>query len=180
MRLLRSAARLHDAITDLGFVLGSLALGGILAVYSYEVAARYFFSAPTKWATETVQNLLVFVIFLTVPHVTRLGAHIAVTILAEYVPALRAPLKYFTIIAGVGMCLFAAWISFGENVRQIQLSIVTEANFPIPKWWMSIAITYGFIGAALYFLRLADWTGTMKPKSWVAPPIETTAEIPGK
>lgn len=177
MRLLRVAARIHDAVSDLGFLLGVAALGGIVLVYSYEITVRYFLNAPTKWATETVQNLLVFVIFLVVPHVTRLGSHIAVTILPDFVPVLRLPLKYFTILTGVGMCLFAAWISFGENVRQIQFVIVTEANYPIPKWWMSVAITYGFCSAALYFLRQADPTGLLRPRSWVAPNVQSD-ELP--
>ena len=177
MRVLRSLARFHDALSDLGFVLGVAALGGIVLVYSYEITVRYFLNAPTKWATETVQNLLVFVIFLVVPHVTRLGSHISVTILPDFVPVLRMPLKYFTIIAGAGMCFFAAWIGLGENIRQIQFVIFTEANYPIPKWWMSIAITYGFAGSALYFLRQADWTGTLRPRSWVTPNVRL-AELP--
>ncbi len=177
MRALRLLARFHDALSDFGFVLGVAALGGIVVVYSYEITVRYFLSAPTKWATETVQNLLVFVIFMVVPHVTRLGSHISVTILPDFVPVLRTPLKYFTIVAGAGMCSFAAWISLGENIRQIQFVIFTEANYPIPKWWMSIAITYGFAGAALYFLRQADRTGTLRPRSWVAPNVHV-AELP--
>lgn len=177
MRILKLLARLHDAISDVGFLLGVAALGGIVLVYSYEITVRYFLNAPTKWATETVQNLLVFVIFFMVPHVTRLGSHVAVTILPDFVPPLRKPLKYFTVATGAAMCLFAAWISLGENIRQIEFVIVTEANYPIPKWWMSIAITYGFAGAALYFLRQADWTGALRPRSWVAPNV-VNEELP--
>ena len=69
----------------------------------------------------------------------------------EIVPSTEKALKVFTGVFGFAMCLFAAWMSLEQNIDQIVMEIVTEQNRPIPKWWMSVFITYGFVGAAFYF-----------------------------
>jgi C4-dicarboxylate transporter, DctQ subunit len=153
MRALKAAAAAHDALTDAAFVLAVAALAGILGLTCFEVAARYAFAAPTRWAMEIVQALMVPAVFLAVPHVTRAGGHVAVTVVVDSVPFLRTPLRWFTLVAGLVMCLAAAWISLEQNLRQFDRGIVTQGNLPLPKWWFSSAATFGFAGAALYFLR---------------------------
>ena len=43
---------------------------------------------------------------------------------------------------------------FMENVAQYRGYIETIGNIPIPKWTLSIFITYGFANSTLWYLRL--------------------------
>ena len=145
---------IQDGITRIGFVGGMLALGTIVFSYLYEVVARYFFSSPTTWATDLVSYLLCIAVFLTLPQITKDRGHIAVTILVDSAsPRVAGLLHTLVCAAGFAACLFTAWVSALENYRQFSREITTLAIHPIPEWWVSIFITYGMAGAALYFLR---------------------------
>jgi len=169
MLVVRWICRLHDVLTDAGYAVGALALFSMAAIYCYEVVTRYFLGVATDWANDTFSNLLVVTIFAMVPHATRIGQHIAISLLWELVPSWRTGLKIITGIVGVAVCLFAAWMSFGENIRHIEMQLVTEQNHPVPKIWMSGWITFGFIGAALYFLRGLIPADAVRPTSWITP-----------
>ena len=72
---------LHDAVTRISFAASAMILALIAISFSYEVAARYFFGAPTSWANAFVAYLLCAAIFLAVPEFTRRRAHVAVNLL---------------------------------------------------------------------------------------------------
>jgi TRAP-type C4-dicarboxylate transport system permease small subunit len=40
-----------------------------------------------------------------------------------------------------------------ETIRQFEKEIMVMAVNPIPKWWVSMVLPYGLLGAAFYFLR---------------------------
>ena len=169
MRFLRGLCRVHDAVSDAGYVVGMLALGGMAAIYCYEVLTRYFLNVATDWANDTFSNILCITIFAMVPHATRKGQHISISLLVEMAPQLKRPLHIWTGLLGFAICLFVAWMSLEENLRQVALEIVTEQNRPIPKVWMSSFITFGFAGASLYFLRSLFTTEAVRPVSWITP-----------
>lgn len=169
MGFLRSLCRLQDAVSDAGYVVGMAGLGSMAVIYCYEVLTRYFLGVATDWANDMFSNLLCITIFAMVPHATRKGQHISISLLVEMVPRLRGPLNAYTGLLGFVVCLFAAWMSLEENIRQIALEIVTEQNRPIPKVWMSSFITFGFAGAALYFLRSLSTSEAVRPVSWITP-----------
>ncbi len=159
-RIPRLLCRLHDRLTGLGFELSKLCLGVILFAYCYEVAARYFFGAPTWWANEAVSYSLCIGAFLMLPHVTREKGHVAVTVILETLPPRHArPLYWFIYLAGFLVCAAATWISFDENVRQVVKDVHLMKVRPVPKIWISAWITYGFGSSALYFLRMLDYRG---------------------
>lgn len=177
MSLIKGLCRLHDGVTDLGYIVGTLGLASLAVIYCYEVLTRYFLGTATDWANDTFANVLLITIFAMVPHATRKGQHISINLLVEMVPSLDRPLRIFAGIFGVGVCLLASWMSFEENLRHIALEIVTEQNRPIPKIWMSIWLTFGFVGAAFYFLRSMFSSPAVKPISWIVPEIKQP-EIP--
>ena len=49
-------AKAHDAVTHVGFIGAACCLAVIVCSYCYEVVARYFFSAPTEWASSLVSK----------------------------------------------------------------------------------------------------------------------------
>lgn len=175
MFLVRWLCRLHDALTDAGYLVGTIGLFTLVTIYCYEVVTRYFFAFATDWANDTFSNVLCVTIFAMVPHVTRAGMHIAITLLPEGVPVLERPLNFLIGLIGFLVCLLVAVMSFEENVRQVVMEIVTEQNRPIPKIYISGFITYGFLGASLYFLRSLIPSRAVQPVTWVVPSAQSQA-----
>jgi TRAP-type C4-dicarboxylate transport system permease small subunit len=146
--------RCHDAINRVGYILGAALLGAIVSIYSYEVAARHFFTAPTKWASDFVTYFQCMMIFTVMPEITRRAEHVAITLIPEALPPSAAEILHkFTLAAGAFCCAVAAWFSIQANISQFEQQVTTVAAIPIPKWWVSSFMTYGFAGSALYFLR---------------------------
>lgn len=153
---LSSILSTHDWITRIGYWGAIVALGAIVVSYVFEVVMRYIFHSPTSWASDLVNYLLCASVFLALPEITRTRAHIAVTALSDLAPPRTAAYLFLLInIISFAACLFVAWVSGGENIRQFSRGINTLAANPVPQWWISAFITYGFLGAALYFLRAA-------------------------
>jgi TRAP-type C4-dicarboxylate transport system permease small subunit len=158
----RKLAGLHDALTSASFAGAAALLAAIAFSFCYEVAARYFFAAPTSWANAFVSYLLCAAIFLAVPELTRRHAHVAINLLIERLSPERAALLNRVIRAASAVaCLLATWISANATLEQINLGIDTISSYPIPKWLVSIFIPYGMLSSSLYFLRelLSDEVG---------------------
>jgi TRAP-type C4-dicarboxylate transport system permease small subunit len=155
-RLLRRLLRLHDAITELGVRLAMTALALIVLAYAWEVVARYFLGAPTRWSADLVGYLLLFVTFMALPMVTALGAHVAVPVLLERLsPQVQKWAGRLIALSGAVVCLFLMKVCADETLRQIERNVRMMAAHPVPKAWISVWIIYGFAGSALHFLRLA-------------------------
>jgi TRAP-type C4-dicarboxylate transport system permease small subunit len=150
----RKLASLHDAITVASFSAAAAVLGAIAFSFCYEVAARYFFGAPTSWANAFVSYFLCAAIFLAVPELTRRRAHIAINLLIDRLsPAGAAVLNAIIHLAGAAACFLATWITANSTLDQYFLGIDTISTYPIPKWWVSIFIPYGMLSSGLYFVR---------------------------
>jgi TRAP-type C4-dicarboxylate transport system permease small subunit len=144
----------HDRVTAAGFVVAAGLIGVIAASFCYEVVARYFFAAPTSWSYAVGSYTLCVAIFLAIPELTRRNAHINVNLIFERLSPLGA--RRLTLVIGMGAaaaCLLAAWITGSETLRQYAEDVSTITSFPIPKWWISIFLPYGFFSSAIYFLR---------------------------
>ena len=155
---------LHDYLTDISYILSAITITLMGAIYCLEVVLRYFFNSPTRWSTETVANLMLITIFLALPHAVRGLNHVAVTLILDLYPGKAKLLNMIMNAAGMLLCGFVTWLSFNENLRQIMGSIETVANFPIPKWWTSMWITYGFGSSTLWYLRLLSEPGPIRPR----------------
>lgn len=148
--------RLLDGITRAGGVLAAAALAGIVVAFCWEVAARYFFTAPTEWAHDTVTYLLAVVVFLGLPELTRQRGNIAITFLVEMLgDSGQRRAARLASATGALVCLAAGWMSWTQTAKQFERGIVTLGTIPIPKWWISAVITWGLLLAALHFLRHA-------------------------
>ena len=124
----------HDRLTTAGFALAALLVGAIAAAFCYEVVARYFFSAPTAWTYDVGCYLLAAVIFLSIPEMTRRGAHIHVNLIFDYLsPAGARALRYASGVLAVAACLAATWITGTETWRQYSQEVWTLSALPIPK-----------------------------------------------
>jgi TRAP-type C4-dicarboxylate transport system permease small subunit len=98
--------------------------------------------------------LLAAVIFLSIPEMTRRGAHIHVNLIFDHLsPTVARMLRYAIGALAVAACLIATWITGSETWRQYSQEVWTLSALPIPKWWVSILIPYGLLSSALHFLR---------------------------
>ena len=145
---------LHDRLTQAGFALAAVLVGAIAAAFCYEVVVRYFFSAPTSWTYDVGCYFLAAVIFLSVPEMARRNAHIHVNIISDSLAPRRARILRIAIgLLATAACLLAAWITGSEAWRQYVQGVSTISALPIPKWWVSVFIPYGFLSSAFHFLR---------------------------
>ncbi len=144
----------HDAVTVVSFRAAAVVLAIITGGFCFEVVARYFFDAPTGWASDLAAYAVCWIIFLAAPELTRRGMHVSIGLLNE-----RASPRQTRILGAIvrtlaaSACLFAAWFSGSATWSQFQQGISTISTYPVPKWWVSIVIPYGFLGAGLYFVR---------------------------
>ncbi len=149
--------RLHDGLTRIGFIGSACALGAITFSYCYEVVARYLFDAPTSWANEFVSYFLSIGVFLMMPHLTRQGGHVAVTLVIELVsPRIAHIMVWIICFFGAVVCAAAAWITADETLRQYIYDIQIMAVNPIDKWIVSIFIPFGLGSSSIYFLRMLN------------------------
>jgi TRAP-type C4-dicarboxylate transport system permease small subunit len=163
-------ANLHDAVTSLSFAAAALVLAAIAVSFCYEVAARYFFGAPTSWANAFVSYFLCAAIFLSIPELTRRRAHVAINLLNDQLGS-KASLGLNRLIraAGAAACLLAAWFTANTTLDQFGLGVDTISAYPVPKWLVSIFIPYGMLSSGLYFLRHLVGDEAIAPSPSVAP-----------
>lgn len=164
--MLKTVLAVHDSVTRAGFVGGVICVALIAASYCYEVAARYFFNAPTVWANALVSYLLCATIFLAMPELTRQAAHITITVLTDRVRGgaaivLRAGIS----LVSASACVLAAWFSLDATLGQYAQDIWTNPPFAVPKWTLSVVIPYAMLSSAVYFGRHAF--GATKPDAVV-------------
>jgi C4-dicarboxylate transporter DctQ subunit len=148
--------RLLDALTKGLFALACIALVTMWAGYMAEVVLRYLFNAPTRWSSDAVSYALAACVALSLPAVTRDGAHVAITSLIDRLPqGLQGRCQRLLAVVSALVCLSAGVLIAVQAGAQWRDGIETVAALPIPKWWLSGLVVLGLGGAAAQFLRLA-------------------------
>lgn len=139
------------------------------AITVYEVAARYFFNAPTQWAFEVVMVVCASAWALSGAYVTMRRSHIAITVLYEHVTGRwKWWLDLFILLishAAMFTFAYALWDPMVHAINGLERS-GTSFNSPEPL----ILKTLLFVGAALYCVQLVvnlikHLTGHGVPKS---------------
>lgn len=156
MVVLRRLATVQDWLSRAGFILAACILAFISVAYCYEVISRYFFNAPTIWASPLVSYSLCLTIFLTLPDLARRGLHISIDLHEAWASpeAIEKLLRVTRFAAGLS-CLAAAWITAEQAWSEYAVGVWTNTYMPIPKWWLFVFIPYGFVSGGIYFLRQA-------------------------
>jgi TRAP-type C4-dicarboxylate transport system permease small subunit len=115
------------------------------AMLSFEVAARYFFTAPTVWAAELSQLCLVWGCLLAMPWALGAGRHIAVDAVAQQLPwgvrRVVETLAMLVVVAVSGVVtVYGAWIFWDSWER----GRTTGSILNLPAWVMELSIPLGF------------------------------------
>jgi TRAP-type C4-dicarboxylate transport system permease small subunit len=155
-----------DQVTKLSYHLSGLAMASMLCLVINEVMMRYLFNAPTTWSSDANQWLFALTVMLALPEITRVNGNVAITVILEKMPQKKREIitRALAIVSCLA-CLLAFYISGTETLRQFSNDITTTWVRPIPKWWISVAIPFGFLLSSIQFLRLG-----LKPKT--SPSIE--------
>lgn len=153
-QILKTLAAAHDSLTRLSYF-GAMAVLALMATTScFEVGLRYFFNSPTRWVSDYLAYGLCLVIFFAVPELTRMRGHVAITFALEAAPPVLSKfLRIMICLLGALACLAAAGFSSDAAIRELRQGEQTVATIPIPKWWISSFIAYGFGSASLHFAR---------------------------
>lgn len=155
LTILRGMVSILDYATKLSCYLSGLALAAICLLTLNEVSMRYFLNSPTSWSSDVNQWFFALAVILVVPEIARTNGHISITVLVERLSHNKKNIACRTLaIVSFMMCLAAFYITGMETIRQYGAGIETMWVSPIPKWWISIAIPFGFMLTSLQFLRL--------------------------
>jgi len=156
--MLRALVKAHDALTHWSFVVASVLLGVIFVEYCLEVVLRYIFNAPTDWGGELISYAQCASVFLVMPLLTKTGGHVAITIIVERMPPRAAGiLAWILYFLSFVICVLGTWITWDESVRQYVQDVQLMKVHPLPQWWISIFVGYGFGMSALHYLRHLDF-----------------------
>lgn len=136
------------AIDSLSETLGHLAAWLYFAtglMISYEVAARYLFNAPTIWAQEIAQLLLLWATFVGLARALKRDQHIRINALDPFIPAAgRRWLRLFSLLFIALLCVLV--VIYGGDIfwDSFERGRSTGTMLNIPNWWTEIVIPLGF------------------------------------
>ena len=136
------------AIDSLSEALGHLAawlyfLTGLMI--SYEVASRYLFNAPTIWAQEIAQLLLLWATFIGLARALKRDQHIRISALDPFIPeAGRRWQRLFSLVFIALLCVLV--VKFGGEIfwDSFERGRSTGTMLNIPNWWAEVVIPLGF------------------------------------
>lgn len=152
--MLAALLRLHDGLTRLTFWGAVAAVLYVTLATGWEVVGRYLFRAPSDWAPDTSAVAFAFITFLAAPMLTWKGGHAAMTLVLDQAPrAVSLWMLRFSQLVGAAACGLCGYFGAVETSRQMVQGVTMIAVTPIPKWAVTLAIVYGLISMALYFLR---------------------------
>lgn len=122
-------------------------------IYTAEIVARYFFSAPLNWSGDVSSYLLCATLFLALPQVTRANGHIGIGYFVELMPgsARRRYLRYVAFAAGL-TCLATAVFVAIEGAELFARNVLTSQATRIPKWPIALLACVGLTSSALHLL----------------------------
>ena len=160
MRLINKASDLCGHISAWLLVMTGVAL-------TWEVVARYVFSAPTKWASETSELMLIWAVFLGLGYTIRHNRNIVIDIMYERLPdGWKRALDVFSNLVLLAFSLVVLWYGFKIAWDSFEVGRTTATIMDFPNWWAESAVPFGFALAALQCTleALKALTG----KGWVA------------
>jgi len=140
-----------------GFVLvlawvAALLIGAMALHIGYDVAARYFFNAPTSWSNDLSEYSLLWATFFAGPWLVRNGGHVRIDILVERLPsrASRVLAVAIALMATV-ICLIGAWETAVETWDYWRRGTAFAKVWAVPQWLPYVAMPIGFAAMAVEF-----------------------------
>jgi TRAP-type C4-dicarboxylate transport system permease small subunit len=135
-----------------------IGIGLMLAIIFLQVISRYFFGYSPSYSEELSRYLFVWVVFLSLPVVSRQGGHMVVGLLLERFTGAR--LRRLKIAGGLCSITFLAIMVY-QGIRMIKLaSWQTSPAMELPMSYVYIAIPLGC--AAMLLVALDELVDVLK------------------
>jgi TRAP-type C4-dicarboxylate transport system permease small subunit len=129
------------------------ALAAMAVIVFANVALRYLTDESIVWSEEVARYLMIWLTFLGIGPVLRVGGHIAIDTLPAALPqgAARVLRTLLLLMVG-GFCLAGAWYGYALVQRTIpQTTPVTDVSFAL----VSAAVPTGFLLAVWHLVAVA-------------------------
>lgn len=170
----KALGRLHDKLSAFTAALSALCLGVIVTLYCFEIVMRYFLHAPTSWSSAIAVYLMLAMVTLMLPYISKMTEHITVNIIEEYFSPRCAFLNaVFINVLAVLICFLSAYFVISETSRAFSRGTLTTDTLFIPKWWLLALFVYGLSSATVHFARLL----AAQIKRGDRPPTHSATEV---
>lgn len=144
---------------DRGFmILGGVLVFSLMLLIACDVAGRYFFNKPITGTLEISQNVMVLLVFSSIPYYQLTHGHMTITMLTERVPPkVRFWLSVVANFITAGTCALLAWQTFANTAHSFKLKETATGLLQIPLWPPKSAIFVCFSLLGIHFLvKLAE------------------------
>lgn len=118
---------------------------------TYEVLARYFFTAPTIWAAELSQLALIWGSLIAMAWALGARRHIAVDAVVRLLPdAVRRVTETFAMLTVAAFSAMVTWKGWDIFYDSFERGRTTGSMLDLPTWVAELAVPFGF---ALLFIQ---------------------------
>lgn len=112
---------------------------------TWEVVARYFFTAPTIWAEELSRLLFVWATLLAAAGLLRHGQHIRVTVLTALLgEQARRAARLVSLAFVLAVCAVVVWSGLDQPLNSFTRGRTTGSMLDLPAWWAQAAVPFAF------------------------------------
>ena len=112
---------------------------------TYEVAARYFFTAPTIWAAELSQLSLIWGSLISMAWLLGARRHIAVDALVQLAgPRVRRLTETLALLAVAAFSAIVTWYGWKIFYDSFERGRTTGSMLDLPTWVSELAVPVGF------------------------------------
>ena len=112
---------------------------------TYEVLARYFFTAPTVWASELSQLCLIWGVLIAMAWALAARRHIAVdAVVGLLPPTLRRATDCFAMLAVAGFSALVTWKGWLIFYDSFERGRTTGSMLDLPTWVAELSVPVGF------------------------------------
>ena len=137
--------RLIDNVSEQFGRLAAVLFFIIGLMISYEVVARYVFSAPTSWAEEGARLLQLWATYLAMGIVLQRNGLIRITAMTGMLGASgRRVLEIISLLWILIFCAYAFWLGLKVVIESIEIGRATATMNQVPKFWTESSIPIGF------------------------------------
>ncbi|MBO6815948.1 MAG: TRAP transporter small permease [Rhizobiaceae bacterium] len=128
---------------------------------TYEVTARYFFTAPTIWAAELSQMCLIWGSLIAMPWILSVRRHITVTAVTGTLgPGLQKVCELLALLVVFAFSVVVTaygWEIFHDSFLRGR---TTGSLLNLPVWIVELAVPFGF--ALLALQSIVEFVGVVK------------------
>jgi TRAP-type C4-dicarboxylate transport system permease small subunit len=144
--------RIDRGVLALNRFLMIAAMAAMSVIVFASVTIRFATDYSIPWAEEVARYLMVWLTFLGIGPVLRLGGHVAVDTLQDSLPDdLGRVLRLAIVLLMLGFCVLVAWFGHAYVQRTLaQTTAVTEVSFA----FVSGAVPVGFVLAIWHLLAI--------------------------